>query len=140
MLFLGFCEPRGGRPPIVGPAVASREPAISRSFPLSCAQASCSGRTKAEVLPQLPPKIRTVIELQPVGGMRRIVRQEMDLYRARHLRLDSDAINWDDLSKVRHQTALAKVPLVVDYIIGITRRHDGQGVAEEAANSERCIE
>jgi SWI/SNF-related matrix-associated actin-dependent regulator of chromatin subfamily A-like protein 1 len=39
-------------------------------------------RTKAEVLPQLPPKIRTVIEVQPVGGMQRILRQEMDLYRA----------------------------------------------------------
>jgi SWI/SNF-related matrix-associated actin-dependent regulator 1 of chromatin subfamily A len=73
-------------------------------------------RTKAEVLPQLPPKIRTVIELQPVGGMQRILRQEMDLYRARYLRVDSGAINWDDLSRVRHQTALAKVPLVVDYI------------------------
>ena len=73
-------------------------------------------RTKAEVLPQLPPKIRTIIELQPVGGMRRILRQEMDLYRARYLRVDSGAINWDDLSRVRHQTALAKVPLVVDYI------------------------
>jgi SWI/SNF-related matrix-associated actin-dependent regulator 1 of chromatin subfamily A len=73
-------------------------------------------RTKAEVLPQLPPKIRTVIELQPVGGMRRILREEMDLYRARYLRVDSDSINWDDLSRVRHQTALAKVPLVVDYV------------------------
>jgi hypothetical protein len=73
-------------------------------------------RTKAEVLPQLPPKIRTVIELQPVGGMQRILRQEMALYRARYLCVDSGSINWDDLSRVRHQTALAKVPLVVDYI------------------------
>ena len=54
-------------------------------------------RIKAEVLPQLPPKIRTVIALQPVGGMRRILRQEMDLYRARYLRVDSSSINWDEL-------------------------------------------
>ena len=71
-------------------------------------------RTKAEVLPQLPPKIRTVIEVQPAGGMQRILRQEMDLYRARYLRVDSGSINREYLSRVRHQTALAKVPLVVD--------------------------
>jgi hypothetical protein len=50
-----------------------------------------------------------------VVGMKQILREEMDLYQARYLRVNSGSINWDDLSRVRHQTALAKVPLIFVY-------------------------
>jgi SWI/SNF-related matrix-associated actin-dependent regulator 1 of chromatin subfamily A len=73
-------------------------------------------RTKAEVLPQLPPKIRTVIELHPTAGMKRLINSEMDLYEARYLKVNHSSINWDDLGRVRHQTALSKVPLVIEYV------------------------
>ena len=48
--------------------------------------------------------------------MKRIIRQEIEVYEARYLKVDHDSINWDDLARVRHGTALAKVPLVVKYV------------------------
>jgi SWI/SNF-related matrix-associated actin-dependent regulator of chromatin subfamily A-like protein 1 len=45
-------------------------------------------RTKAQVLPQLPEKIRTVIELCPTADMKRIIRQEIEVYEARCLKVD----------------------------------------------------
>ncbi len=73
-------------------------------------------RTKAEVLSELPPKIRTVIELYPTPGMKRLLKHEMDAYEARYLKVDHHAIDWDDLARVRHQTALSKVSLVIEYV------------------------
>jgi SWI/SNF-related matrix-associated actin-dependent regulator 1 of chromatin subfamily A len=73
-------------------------------------------RTKAEVLPELPPKIRTVIELIPMPGMAETVRRERMVYELPHLEVDHAAIDWHNLSVVRHETALAKLPLVIDYV------------------------
>ena len=74
-------------------------------------------RTKAQVLPQLPEKIRTVVELYPTGvRMKAIIKQELDAYEARFLKVNHSSINWDDLARVRHQTALMKVPLIVQYV------------------------
>lgn len=73
-------------------------------------------RTKVEVLPELPPKIRTVIELIPTLGMKEALRRERTAYELPHLRVNHTAIDWDNLSVVRHETALAKLPLVIDYI------------------------
>jgi SWI/SNF-related matrix-associated actin-dependent regulator of chromatin subfamily A-like protein 1 len=73
-------------------------------------------RTKAEVLPQLPPKIRTVIELYPTVGMKRLLKHEMDLYEARYMKVNHSSINRDDLARLRHQTALSKVPLETEYV------------------------
>ena len=73
-------------------------------------------RTKAQVLPQLPAKIRTVVELYPDAEMKRIIKWELKVFEARFLQINHDSINWDDLAVVRHQTALAKVPLVVQYV------------------------
>jgi SWI/SNF-related matrix-associated actin-dependent regulator 1 of chromatin subfamily A len=72
-------------------------------------------RTKAQVLPQLPPKLRTVVELYPDAEMKRILKRELKAFETRFLRVDHDSIDWDDLAVVRHETALAKVPLVVEY-------------------------
>ena len=74
-------------------------------------------RTKAQVLPQLPEKIRTVVELYPASAeIKRTIKQEFDAYEARFLKVNRGSINWDDLARVRHQTALAKVPLIVQFV------------------------
>ena len=72
-------------------------------------------RTKAQVLPQLPPKLRTVVELYPDTEMKRLLKRELKTFETRFLRVDHDSINYDDLAVVRHETALAKVPLVIEY-------------------------
>ena len=72
-------------------------------------------RTKTEVLPELPPKLRTVVELYPDAEMKRILKRELKAFETRFLRVDHDSIDWDDLAVVRHETALAKVPLVIEY-------------------------
>lgn len=95
-------------------------------------------RLKADVLPDLPPKFRQVIELDP-GSARAIVRNEVqfydnwqgmlekaraevaalkdkneDDYKAAIKRLnDTVAAGWAELGKLRHMTALAKVPHVI---------------------------
>jgi SWI/SNF-related matrix-associated actin-dependent regulator of chromatin subfamily A-like protein 1 len=87
-------------------------------------------RTKAEVLPELPAKMRTVIELSPTTEMRGLVERELEAFKAvighhsaecfkesaAKLNVDWDTIDWDNLSKVRHETALAKVGLVAEFV------------------------
>jgi SWI/SNF-related matrix-associated actin-dependent regulator 1 of chromatin subfamily A len=75
-------------------------------------------RTKAEVLPQLPPKLRQVIELVPSNGMEPLLVRELEAFErsAPRLRIDKAGIDWDNLSKVRHETALAKAPLVAAFV------------------------
>lgn len=73
-------------------------------------------RTKMEVLPELPPKIRTVIELMPTPGMKEVIRRERAAYELPSLKVDHASIDWDHLAVVRHETALAKLPLVIDYL------------------------
>ena len=72
-------------------------------------------RTKAQVLPQLPSKLRAVVELYPDAEMKRLLKRELKAFETRFLRVDHDSIDWDDLAVVRHETALAKVPLVVQH-------------------------
>lgn len=86
-------------------------------------------RTKSEVLPELPSKFRSVIELSSEGDVAALVSAELDAFikveashfgsyaqDAKALRTDYTQINWDDLSRIRHQVALAKVPLVITFI------------------------
>jgi SWI/SNF-related matrix-associated actin-dependent regulator 1 of chromatin subfamily A len=72
-------------------------------------------RTRAQVLPQLPAKLRTIVELYPDAEMKRLLKRELKAFETRFLRVDHESIDWDDLAVVRHETALAKVPLVVQY-------------------------
>jgi SWI/SNF-related matrix-associated actin-dependent regulator 1 of chromatin subfamily A len=72
-------------------------------------------RTKAQVLPQLPSKLRAVVELYPDAEIKRLLKRELKAFETRFLRVDHDSIDWDDLAVVRHETALAKVPLVAQY-------------------------
>jgi SWI/SNF-related matrix-associated actin-dependent regulator 1 of chromatin subfamily A len=87
-------------------------------------------RTKAQVLPQLPPKLRTVIELSPNTEMRALVERQLDAFKkivgqqgedpfgtgVRKLKVDYGAIDWKNLSVARHETALAKAPLVAGFV------------------------
>jgi SWI/SNF-related matrix-associated actin-dependent regulator 1 of chromatin subfamily A len=73
-------------------------------------------RVKSEVLPELPSKIRTVIELVPTPGMKQAIKRERAVYELPSLNVDYASIDWDNLSRVRHETALAKLPLVIDYV------------------------
>jgi SWI/SNF-related matrix-associated actin-dependent regulator 1 of chromatin subfamily A len=86
-------------------------------------------RTKAEVLPELPAKCRTVIELSPTVEMRTLVKKELDAFRRvaqqqseqfqasiRKLRVDPQQIDGDNLAIIRHQTAMAKVPLAAEFV------------------------
>ena len=104
-------------------------------------------RPKAEVLTDLPPKRRQVIEIEPSGrglvnaleaeqraqteaaDMQAEIRRELErigktLSRREYERKvkqlnNAPAIAFQDMSRVRHQTALAKVPVAVDYCAGL---------------------
>jgi SWI/SNF-related matrix-associated actin-dependent regulator 1 of chromatin subfamily A len=82
-------------------------------------------RTKAEVLPQLPPKFRRVVELEPGADLRAVVEHELTLFE-KFVKNDlgdslltlgrARSIDWDNLAKARHAVALAKIPLVVEFV------------------------
>jgi SNF2 family DNA or RNA helicase len=57
-----------------------------------------------------------VIELIPTAGMKEALKRERSAYDLPHLRVDHATIDWDNLGRVRHETALAKLPLVIDYL------------------------
>jgi SWI/SNF-related matrix-associated actin-dependent regulator 1 of chromatin subfamily A len=100
-------------------------------------------RTKAEVLPELPPKFRSVVELAPDMNLARLVRAELQAFEqylerqgdldktcqqqsaelrqayrdsVRTLRYVSDDSLGDNLAKARHAVALAKVPLIGKFV------------------------
>jgi SWI/SNF-related matrix-associated actin-dependent regulator 1 of chromatin subfamily A len=95
-------------------------------------------RTKAEVLPSLPAKLRSVVELAFDTNLRETVQAELLAFE-RWMELISGAPSygestegrynhtvkhlakfrgerWDNLAVARHQTALAKVPLVTAFV------------------------
>jgi SWI/SNF-related matrix-associated actin-dependent regulator 1 of chromatin subfamily A len=100
-------------------------------------------RTKAEVLPELPPKFRSVVELAPDINLARLVQAELHAFEqylqrqgdpdkpleqrtrelsqayrdaVRTLRYLSDDTLGDNLAKARHAVALAKVPLIGKFV------------------------
>ena len=95
----------------MGPSGASNLPELSQRLRSTV----MIRRTKAQVLPQLPAKLRTVVELYPDAEMKRLLKRELKAFETRFLRVDHESIDWDDLAVVRHETALAKVPLVIQY-------------------------
>jgi SWI/SNF-related matrix-associated actin-dependent regulator 1 of chromatin subfamily A len=88
-------------------------------------------RTKQEVLPELPPKLRSIIEIEPESDdVARLVSSELEAFRrfeeAAHTdrytgsvkTLKSAAMQeWENLSQAGHQTALAKVPYVTRFVV-----------------------
>lgn len=77
-------------------------------------------RTKAEVLTQLPPKRRQIVELSQQGmtrAFRNLMKVSIQSYgeQVRDLDCNVEAL-WSKLSELRHDTALAKLPLAIEFI------------------------
>lgn len=100
-------------------------------------------RLKADVLMELPPKMRQVIEIPAIGKMAELVAAEGGVlakhkeqllalqdaiaraavnkdegqYREAVKRLRNSAmVDFSELSRMRHETALAKLPYVIDHV------------------------
>jgi SWI/SNF-related matrix-associated actin-dependent regulator 1 of chromatin subfamily A len=91
-------------------------------------------RTKAEVLQELPPKFRSVVEISPGTDLEGLIREELaafekqlkqertsESYRdavrnTRRFSPDGENGREDNLARIRHKVALAKVPLVVRFV------------------------
>jgi SWI/SNF-related matrix-associated actin-dependent regulator 1 of chromatin subfamily A len=88
-------------------------------------------RTKQEVLPELPDKLRSIIELQPGADIAQLVKAELDAFEQFEAAVGSHAdgydqsvkslqpaciVAWEYLATVRRQTAEAKVPYVVEFV------------------------
>jgi SNF2 family DNA or RNA helicase len=75
-------------------------------------------RLKADVLRELPPKRRQVIELSPTDADgNTLAWDEVDVdddYESAHRKLAK--IGFEDFSAVRHAQALSKVPAVIDHV------------------------
>jgi SWI/SNF-related matrix-associated actin-dependent regulator 1 of chromatin subfamily A len=91
-------------------------------------------RTKVEVLPELPPKFRSVVEISPGADLEGLIQEELsafedhlshrrtqDSYRNAVTNTRRFAPNGEDgaepdFARLRHKVALAKVPLVVRFV------------------------
>jgi SWI/SNF-related matrix-associated actin-dependent regulator 1 of chromatin subfamily A len=104
-------------------------------------------RTKAQVLPELPPKLRSVVELEVDSNIKQVVKAELWAFErwmeeasktenhtgngngrytaaVKGLRRFQGAAH-DNLAVARHRTALAKVPLVAAFVTELL--HGGTG-------------
>ena len=75
-------------------------------------------RLKRDHLKDLPPKTRQIIEIPASGQTKRALRLEATSYRRAVQKLAADQVDaaFNELSTVRRDTAIAKVPLVVPFI------------------------
>jgi|GEM_PF-809412 len=76
-------------------------------------------RDKAAVLPDLPPKIRQVLVLDP-SKYSKVLKAEAqyDSLGEALKDMDSNSAEFEEMSKVRHETGLAKVDDVVEHLLG----------------------
>jgi SWI/SNF-related matrix-associated actin-dependent regulator 1 of chromatin subfamily A len=80
-------------------------------------------RLKSEVLSELPPKQRSVIVLPPkTSVMKREKKFEVTL-EAMLAGADIPPVEFESMSKVRHETALDKVPDAIDHIKALMEEH-----------------
>jgi SWI/SNF-related matrix-associated actin-dependent regulator 1 of chromatin subfamily A len=94
-------------------------------------------RTKAEVLPQLPPKLRRVVEMTPSSDLKTLVDRELAAFERWQKQAGQDSgtsikggqkpfanvsvlpprgLDWEKFSSARLTLALAKVPLVAGFV------------------------
>jgi SWI/SNF-related matrix-associated actin-dependent regulator 1 of chromatin subfamily A len=91
-------------------------------------------RTKAQVLPELPPKLRRIVEITPSTDLEVLVGRELAAFRAWQNTQGKDTgpflksvprakanvftsdLAWDKLSQARLALALAKVPIVSGFV------------------------
>jgi len=97
-------------------------------------------RLKADVLTELPRKIRQIIELEAVtAAQRAAVKAEKSLelskaeseeaYRSAVERLsDATRVDFAEMARLRHETAIAKAPLVVEHVQGVIEDNNGYKV------------
>lgn len=81
-------------------------------------------RTKAEMLTQLPPKTRTIIEIEAPHGetasFRKSVNAVFDSFSSADAALDALAkIAFTGLSTERKEVALHKLPYILDYLVNV---------------------
>jgi len=108
-------------------------------------------RLKKDVLAELPPKRRQVVELEPDGEARKAVTREQEVSRKhetelQRLRADvelakasddgktyeeavaklksASQVAFEDISKERHEVALAKVPQVIEHLRDVLEQQD----------------
>ncbi len=106
-------------------------------------------RLKEDVLKELPPKIRQVVEI-PANGCEGTVRREREAWGAVQERLETLRVNaelakagsaedyraavdalrdgaraaFEEVARVRHETAVAKVPYVIEHLKEALEEHD----------------
>lgn len=74
-------------------------------------------RTKAQVLPQLPSKREQVIVLETPPKLRKLLEKEKREYeKLEQARLSGVRVPFTEMSRLRQQTALAKVPYVITQV------------------------
>lgn len=100
-------------------------------------------RLKRDVLSELPPKRRQIIAIEAPASVRGIVKKELEFYsnntnaieeamkRAEVAQASADQVSYEsaakdlkglrqamfeELSRLRHDTAVAKVPFIIDYL------------------------
>lgn len=91
-------------------------------------------RRKRDVLTELPPKRRQVIVLEPTKKAQKLIAKEQDLwdeseahaaileevnkekYKEQAKALRAHSVEFSEISRVRHELALEKVPQVVDFV------------------------
>lgn len=123
-------------------------------------------RKKADVLKELPPKRRQIIMLEPVTlGAKQALKNEEELrkteaeiealraevealsvnqtdakYKAAVQKLASiESIAFTETSKVRHRTALAKLPMVMDHLVNVLASEDKIVVFAHHHNVIDCL-
>lgn len=84
-------------------------------------------RQKSEVLKELPEKRRQIVTLPPPLDSE-ILKREHECFVAKGLDYEMDvdhlhraSIAFEELAKVRHETAVAKIPLVLDHCIELLK-------------------
>jgi SWI/SNF-related matrix-associated actin-dependent regulator 1 of chromatin subfamily A len=93
-------------------------------------------RLKADVLKELPAKRRQVILIEPAGAgallateSALIARKRAELANLEHENAVEKLRMWrgaamQEISRIRHETALAKVPSVIDHVFGVLDETD----------------
>ncbi len=89
-------------------------------------------RLKSQVLTELPPKVRQIVEL-PGNGFKKLIKREIEVLKT-HIETDPEK-NWEQfcaeayalletrglalevIAAVRHEQALAKAPAVADFVL-----------------------
>jgi hypothetical protein len=73
-------------------------------------------RQKAEVLEDLPPKVRQVIVLDAADYANEL---KLETLAEADVETEKPELRFEQLSKVRHATALAKVPALLDHLLAL---------------------